>query len=328
MYTHPMNTPILCAYEINGSGKHLPLEGEAIAKTLQAKELGWVHLDAANPKAKDWLKENVSYLDDLILDALLAKETRPRISHHGNGALIILRGVNLNKDADEEDMISIRLWVDRNRIISTRMRKLKAIQDLRDDIETDNAPIDTGDFLMKLCTNLFKNMEPVIAALDERTDNIEELILEDPDISTRHEIIDIRKTAIILRRYISPQKEVLSALKNSDFAWMEDIDRRHAQENFDRLSRYIEDLDSIRERAQIIKEEMAAIISDRMNKNMYMLSLVAAIFLPLGFLTGLLGINVGGMPGSDNGIAFWIVVLLCGGCAVGIIALLKKLKWM
>ena len=97
--------PVICAYEINGSGKNLPLQGDDIAKKIQAKELAWVHLDAANPDTKGWLRENVSYLDDLILEALLAKETRPRMSRHGNGAVIILRGVNLNENAEEEDMI-------------------------------------------------------------------------------------------------------------------------------------------------------------------------------------------------------------------------------
>jgi len=320
--------PVLCAYAINESGKNLPLEGDAIAKKLQAKELGWVHLDAANPETKVWLKENVSYLDDIILDALLAKETRPRISEYGNGALIILRGVNLNPGEDEEDMISIRLWVDKQRIISTRVRKLKAIEDMRTKIHSDNAPLNSGDFLMTLCTQLFKNMEPVITELDQRTDNVEEAILENPESIARAEIVDIRKTAIMLRRYIAPQKEVLSALRITDMGWMNNNDKRHAQENFDRLSRYIEELDTIRERSQIIKEELSAIISDKMNKNMYMLSLVAAIFLPLGFLTGLLGINVGGMPGADSGIAFWLVVILCGGCAFGIIALMKRMKWM
>jgi len=62
----------------------------------------------------------------------------------------------------------------------------------------------------------------------------------------------------------------------------------------------------VRGRAQIVKDELVTGLSDRLNKNMYMLSVVAAIFLPLGFLTGLLGINVGGIPGADNEAAFWI----------------------
>ena len=74
--------------------------------------------------------------------------------------------------------------------------------------------------------------------------------------------------------------------------------------------RYVEDLDESRERAAVTQEELAGRISDRMNKTMYMLAIVATVFLPLGLLTGLLGINVGGIPGTDNTYAFLIVCLM------------------
>ena len=65
----------------------------------------------------------------------------------------------------------------------------------------------------------------------------------------------------------------------------------------------------------------------RLNKNMYILSVISAIFLPLGFLTGLLGINVGGIPGAENVDAFWI---FSGGLVtlvIGLLSLFKVLKW-
>ena len=103
---------------------------------------------------------------------------------------------------------------------------------------------------------------------------------------------------------------------------------RYFQENQERLTRYLEELDSVRERAQIIKEEYTNMLSDRMNRNTYALSLIAGIFLPLGFLTGLLGINVGGLPGVDNPMAFWIVVGLCILSGLGFVGLFKLMKWL
>jgi zinc transporter len=58
---------------------------------------------------------------------------------------------------------------------------------------------------------------------------------------------------------------------------------------------------------------MASTVSEQMNERMYVLSIVAAIFLPLGLFTGLMGINVGGMPGVEDGAAFWVVVGMCVG---------------
>jgi zinc transporter len=65
-----------------------------------------------------------------------------------------------------------------------------------------------------------------------------------------------------------------------------------------------------------------------MNKAMYILSIIAAIFLPLGLLTGLLGINVGGIPGAENKWAFVFVSLFLVAIAAGLISLFKRIKWL
>ena len=65
-----------------------------------------------------------------------------------------------------------------------------------------------------------------------------------------------------------------------------------------------------------------------MNRTMYALSVIAGIFLPLGLLTGLLGINVGGMPGVENGWAFWITCALLVVLAAAEVWLFRRLKWI
>jgi zinc transporter len=60
---------------------------------------------------------------------------------------------------------------------------------------------------------------------------------------------------------------------------------------------------------------------------MYMLSVLAAIFLPLGFLTGLLGINVGGFPGAENPWAFLLFLLFLAGIVVVQMLWFKRKKW-
>lgn len=119
----------------------------------------------------------------------------------------------------------------------------------------------------------------------------------------------------------------MAFLRTSEQPWLDQMHKRRLQESLDRIVRYLEDLDAIRERAQIVKDELSNALADKMNKNMYVLSVIAAIFLPLGFLTGMLGINIGGIPGADNPWAFYIFT----GILVGLVGLqtlvFKKLKW-
>lgn len=322
-----MNNGIIYAYEIMGDGTGRALEGDDIAKTVKGDALAWVHIDGNDPDGRAWLQREVSYLDHIIIDALLASETRPRILEFDQGVLAILRGVNLNENADPEDMISVRIWADDHRIITVRRRKLRAIQDMREKLEEGTGPKGPGDFIAMLSARLFERMEPVFSELDDRLDVCEEEVIEEADVELRSKITEIRKEAIIYRRYVAPQKDVISHLRSSELPWLETSHKRKLQENLDRITRYIEDLDAIRERAQIVKDELANALADRLNKNMYMLSIVAAIFLPLGFLTGLLGINVGGIPGADYDMSFAIFCAILTVVVAIQIALFKWLKW-
>ncbi len=319
---------ILSAYKITGDGTGQRLSGKDIAKQIKDDCLAWVHFDGNQEATRDWLVKELTYLDTLIIDALLAEETRPRILEHGNGFLLILRGVNLNENAQPEDMVSIRLWIDPSRIISIQKRGLRAVSDIENRLSSGIGPKISADFVTMLISRLFERMEPVLSELDERTDNIEEVVSEEPSIKHRHEIVHIRKQAIIFRRYIMPQRDVISYLKNSEMNWLEVIHKRKLQESLDRTMRYLEDLDTIRERAQIIKDELSSGLADKLNKNMYVLSVVAAIFLPLGFLTGLLGINIAGIPGADYTHAFWVFVAMLFGVVIFQVILFKKLKWL
>lgn len=318
---------ILYACAIEGDGSGTLLSGEAISQTLRDDKLAWVHLDAHAPETRPWLEREITYLDSLIIGALLAEETRPRLLEFGDGALLILRGVNLNENADPEDMVSVRLWVDAHRIISIQRRPLKAVEDIQDQLAAGRGPKNAGDFIAMLAMRLFERMEPTFSALDEQLDDMEELVMDSPDTKERSPITAVRKQAIMFRRYIMPQRDAIAQLRTSGFAWLDQTHKRHLQESLDRVIRYIEDLDAIRDRAQIVKDELTTALSDRMNRNLYVLSVIAAIFLPLGFLTGLLGINVGGIPGADNTQAFWIFSAMLIALVTVQIALFKMLRW-
>lgn len=319
---------VLLAYEFLNDGKGKPLKDTAtISKLIKADKLAWVHLDANNSDTCKWLEKEVSYLDPFITEALLADETRPRMTQIGDGVLLILRGVNLNKNADPEDMVSIRLWIDKNRIISVRRRKLKAIWDIDERMAEGKGPKNAGDFICMLISRLFERMEPTLTALDETTDDIEETLLEKANTTLRENIVAVRKRAIMFRRYMAPQRDAIGQLRLSDITWLDETHKRNLQESHNRITRYVEDLDAIRERAQIVKDELANILADKLNKNMYILSVIAAIFLPLGFLTGLLGINVAGIPGAENDSAFAIFCSVLGFIVILQILIFKKLKW-
>ncbi|MFT4693386.1 MAG: zinc transporter [Francisella sp.] len=324
-----MNNHILFGYQLDGKGggKSL-LNNRGYEETKSNSGIVWTHLDANHNGTRPWLDKEISSIDPYIVDALLANETRPRFIQIQDGVLIILRGMNLNKNDTPEDMISIRLWVEKNRIISVRLRSLQVMDDIVANIESKIGPKNAGDFVTNLIAKLSNRMESVLLDLDDKLVDIEEQIIDKADIALREAIIDTRKQAIIFRRYIVPQRDVVEQLRLSSLSWIDVKHKRYLVEVYNHIVRYIEDLEEARDRSQVVKDELSNALSDKLNKNMYFLAVIAAIFLPLSFLTGLLGINVAGIPGSNNANAFWIFSIGLALIVAIQIFLFKKLKWI
>jgi len=288
----------------------------------------WLHFHRDDERTRAWLEEE-SGLDSFVVQALLAKDTRPRCTVHGQGAIVNLRGVNLHEGAEVEDMISVRFWIDGQRVVGVWLRPLFAIVDVFDAIERGVAPVSPGDLIAKLALRLADRMEPTVAELHERIDELEDQInAPETTAEPRAELADIRHQAIILRRFIGAQRDALTTLAIEDLAWLDDRDRSRIREAGDRTTRVLEELEAVRERAAIVHDQLLERRAEQMNRYTLLLSVVAAIFLPLSLLTGLLGINVGGIPGAQTPWAFALVtglIVLAGGLEVWLFKRLKLL---
>lgn len=316
---------LVFAYRLDGKGGGTLL-GPADLRANSANGVLWIHLDRSEPAAERWIREE-SGIDSVSTQALLAEETRPREARSGNGLLVILRGVNLNPGADPDDMVSLRLWVDADRVVSLRSKRLMAVQDVRDEIVGGRGPRSTGGLLVNLVERLGERMSDVLSGLTEAADTLEEEVISEESYELRPKLARLRREAIALRRYLAPQRDLLSRLQTERVDWLDEVDRVRVREAADRTTRYVEDLDAVRDRCAITQDELNNRLAERMNKTMYVLSIIAAIFLPLGLLTGLLGINVGGIPGADSRVGFIAVTLVLVVVAAGLVWLFKWLRW-
>ena len=318
---------LIAAYILDGKGRGTEIGWKEIQSWSPKDGVLWVHLDYTAPEAQQWVTREAD-LEEIISGALLEAETRPRSILNLEGLLLTLRGVNLQPQSDPEDMVAIRLWIDEHKIISTRRRKLLSVVDLRNSLEKGHGPKTPGGFLVDLTERLVERMADVIDQIDDDVDHLQDQVLTLESHQLRPIIAGCRRQAIGLRRYLGPQREALSKLYNERVQWLEEIDRMHLRETSDRMMRYIEDLDSSRERASVAQEELMSRLSENMEKRMYVLSIVSTVFLPLSFLTGLLGINVGGIPGAENKTAFLIVCLILSGFAAIQFLIFKIKKWV
>lgn len=321
------NQGLIFAFNLDGQGGGHPIDFEGVRAWKPESGTLWVHLNYTDKKTQEWLYQE-SGVDPVIVEALTAEETRPRSLTHRGGMLVILRGVNLSPEATPDDMISIRVWIDAHRIITLRNRHVMAVDELRQELSEGYGPVNVGGFLVALSDRLVCRMADVVADLEDLVDALEDEVLTEQNYELRKKIAEIRRSAIGLRRYLAPQRDVMARLYSEMVEWLSEMDRMRLRETGDRTTRYVEDLDALRERATVTQEELDNRLAEQMNKTMYVLSIVAGIFLPLSLLTGIFGINVGGIPGTESPWAFRIFCASLAAVAAVQIWLFKRMKWM
>ncbi|MCT7555441.1 zinc transporter ZntB [Aliarcobacter butzleri] len=311
---------------LDKKGSATELKYEELNSVDTTDKILWVHFDYSTQEAKDWIRNQCN--NSIVADALLADETRPRTTLLGDSLLLALRGVNLDPHSRPENMISIRLFISSNMIISTSRRTLLSVTEIIEELRKGTGVKSTSEFLVELTYRMIDRMDDVIDQLQDRTDYLEENIIDMKNQEFRTEILNVRRETIVLKRYLAPQKEALIKLSNEKISWIDEYRKVEIRETNDQLIRHIEELDTIRDKVILIQEELANSLSEEMNKKMYMLSIISAIFLPLTFLTGLLGINVGGIPGASNDKAFYIFTIILLLVIFSQYIIFKKKKWI
>ena len=322
---------ILHAWRVGPDGLAKPEDTDCFLDPLPPGE-GYLyyHFDRNEPATRA-LFDADDRVDVIATRTLLAQDSRPRTIVRGNDVLINLRGVNLNPGAEPEDMIPLRFFIQPGRVISCNARNLKAIGDMVARLETQTVSKTPGGFIASFALAIIERMAPTITDLNEQVDALEELIEADGSGNqdkARSQVADLRREAILLRRYLAPQRDALTSLSQQQLPWIDSDDQLRLRDAADQATRVAEELDAVRERCAIVKDQLTDIRAEEMNQNMMILSVVAAIFLPLGLLSGMMGINVGGMPWVENDMGFWYVTAIV--VFVGLIQLIvfKLVKWL
>ncbi len=309
-------------YQLDGTGAAEAIEPGTETVSESTGKPTWYHLDYSAGDAGRWMKERG--IPEQVAETLVRSDSRPRTVTFGDGVLVLLRGVNTNPGAEPEDMVSLRLWIQKNRLISVRQRRLLSAQDVRATLEAGNGPPDVPELVTAIIERVADRISDFVDTIEEHIDAYEEDVETDNPNQVRRDVTALRRQTAVVRRFLAPQRDALDSLYRQSLGILDDDQTYMVREQSDRITRYVEDLDLIRERALVIQEELMNRIAQQQNARMYVLSIVAAIFLPITFISGVFGMNVAGLPGVEEVSSFWIVA----GVMFAISAVVMGLFWL
>ncbi len=319
---------LVFAVSLDGEGGGTTAGWDDIREWQPAAGPLWLHVNANSPYVRDWIVGKGG-LTEPTASAMLSRESRPRVFHGSKGFVAILRGINFNPGRDIEDMVALHMWSDGERLISIRQEKLRTSRDLYEELVNESTgPKSVPALFVALIARLTDRIGSVVIDYDDKLDELEGSIESSDQATLRRKLGDLRQELVGIRRFIAPQREALNRLLQEPPGWLDASQLLQLREIGDRSQRHLEEIDAARERALVLKDDVANRLNETLNRNMYVLSIVAAIFLPLSFITGLLGINVGGMPGVDQGDAFWLTCAILAFLLVVELVIFRWLKWL
>jgi len=333
-HSEPNAGAFIFGFDFLPDGSVRKLEWDAISTAPARPPAGWrwLHFNRLADETRQWL-EGPSDLNEAVITALLQSESRPRCAAYEHGLLLNLRGINHNPGAEPEDMISVRIWSMQSLVLSMRSYPVKAVHDVRDGIFRD-IPKTSAALLARIAARLIDYVDPVVEQLKDEVDEFEEVMLSENGQLTPRSLAEFRRTILLLRRYVQPQTEAMQQLQREAHLLREGApafdndDQLMLRDTTDHIIRIAEELDSIRERAAVIQDQVAGQRQEEVNKRLLALSIVSAIFLPLSYVTGLLGMNLAGIPWHQETWSFGLVVLVTTVIGLGVVGFLKWRRWI
>jgi len=270
----------------------------------------WLVGHPAGEETQRWLRRE-SGLDPDLARLLLRTDNRPQFqSHKGQGLFLSLRGGGLGPEP-QPDLQCANLWVDANRLIVLRPTAVQAFSPLRADLKNRQGPASMGELLAEVIYAWIARIEHILLGINRDVDDLEDRILMDPDADLQQELTALRQSMIHLRRHLTPQAEALSALQRARSPWLLPEHRDLLREEHSRSLQFITGLDSSRDEAALIQDEIRHNQNRKLNETMKIVAVFTAYLMPITAITGLLGTNLEGIPGQAGTDYPWAFTIEC-----------------
>ena len=279
---------------------------------------------------------NLFGVDAVVLDDLFATEQRPKLQDFDDYLYLILRDLWYNEKNETIEVEQLSFIAGHNYIISIQEREGDVFEEVRAKLRNTNSKRTTktdrnytADYLLySLIDAIIDNFFLILEQLDEEVEEIEDNLLKDIGDETLVQIYHLRKQSIVLKRAVTPMREIISKLVRESYYQSNNDSRWLLQEIYNHCVEVIENVESCRDSVADLVDLYMSNISNRMNGVMKVLAVISTIFIPLTFIAGVYGMNFEYMPELHWHYGYytvWIVMVLLVASMVGYF---RYKKWL
>ncbi|MCP5197115.1 MAG: hypothetical protein H6974_10070 [Gammaproteobacteria bacterium] len=300
--------------------QNLAMGSEWLDQALtQADAVVWLHFNARVGQARNWINR-CERLQEPLRRFLLENDERKRIERVGESYIGVLSDIRYDFNFDPDEIATLRFYVDRGCLISTRLEPSNAADRLRTAIRQGRYFSSTAELMLFLFESQVAKLTETMEQVRDRLDVIEDQILAGQTRGQHVQLGMIRRQTVRLHHHFAPEYRMLQRLCRRPPSWFEESDRLAFQDVAEEFRELVDDMTETLERAKLLQEELSAHVAEKTGNNLYILSIFTALLLPPSLIAGIFGMNVAGLPGLQDENAFLWVML--GMLVVSLLVLL------
>jgi zinc transporter len=307
------NSGLISGYRIDGEGQATELLwDDAEAALADEASVIWLHFNLADARARDRI-QSIGRIPESAKALLLGRDSHMRIEVTGGGLAGVVGDLHHDDMKEGEHFGVLRLYLDSHCLISARSRPLQSMQKLRQEVDGGLKVPRPVAILAHFLHHVTDTLSDLLVELTNDVDDLEEELLAGKLDCQVPELGRIRRIAVRLRRHMVPQTHALTSLLTRLPPWVGEDGARDLRAAIERLAALGHDLDLVQERARLVGDQRSGRLMEATNRNLYILSIVTTIFLPMTLITGIFGMNLGGLPWQSHPQGFWIGIAIMVG---------------
>lgn len=277
------------------------------------------------PAFLDWLRTEA---DGLEAAATAAPGVSARCQVVDDKALIVMRLARPAGDEGHASRHSLGMWIERGRLVIVTEVNVVEMMGLSAKGKSNQMPRSPISFVARMGLRSADRLEPLIEKIGDRLDDIEEDLVKGGSRDHHTRLARLRGNLINVRRMIWPQRDVLTTLEVEQLPFTTKRDLTRLREAANRTQRLGAELQALSERASLVREQIMDDRANETNRAMLILAAVTTIFMPPTLLTGMLGMNVAGIPFAQQFWAFGVVTAVLVALGIGQWLWFRHRRWM
>ena len=297
---------------------------QAGASGGESPALEWIVVNGRDPADQRWIETEGRF--DGAIRATIAKPPEHNDRTHLDTAIVL--SLVHSDDAANEPPPGLHIVLEAHRVTTICYGTEAFIGEVFDREAARGSTMSASRVLASIVTALIKQLQPELSGLSDRIDLLEDMAMRDSDDHIDDQVVLAGQQILALRRYLAPLNYEITYLALNPDELPGGGEPRYLRRTTEALTRIVSALDGGHHRVQLILNQLGNRDTSRLEKSMHKLTLVATVFLPLSFITGLLGINVAGVPGTHDPFAFWFVCGVLIAVAIVAIVVIRWKKWM